>query len=318
LFYNDDLAEAITLSGQVVIQWAQRSFNEFLNKMLGTKGIDFIIAADTDSNYINLEMLVAQYRSKKPDATTEDIVNFLDMFCEKKMQPEINRFFQELADLMNAYDQKMYMKREAIAEKAIWTGGKRYIMSVWDNEGVRYAKPKFKMTGIEAVRSSTPTVCRDAIADAAKLLLCGTEDEFLDYMEAFEKKFNDASIPDIARNSSVKDLQKYLSGETKVIPAHVSGALAYNELLKKNDLTKVYPLIRDGDKIKFLKLKKPNPTFGQWIAFPNGEFPKELDLERYVDRQDHYHVGFLKPMTTLCDAAGRRVERSFSLSDFFG
>lgn len=318
LFYNDDLAEAITLSGQVVIQWAQRSFNEFLNKMLGTKNKDFVIAADTDSNYINFEMLVDQYKSRKPDATTEEIVNFLDMFCEKKMQPEINRFFQELADLMNAYDQKMYMKREAIAESAIWTGGKRYIMSVWDNEGVRYKKPKFKMTGIEAVRSSTPTVCRDAIAEAAELLLCGSEDDFLNYMEAFEVKFKSASIPDIARNSSVKDLKKYSEGEAKTIPAHVSGALAYNELVRTNHLGDIYPLIRDGDKIKFLRLKKPNPTFGQWIAFPNGELPKELDIERYVDRQDHYQTGFLKPMTTLADAAGRRVERSFSLSDFFG
>jgi DNA polymerase elongation subunit (family B) len=317
LFYNDDLAEAVTLSGQVVIQWAQNSFNAFLNKLLGTSGKDYIIAADTDSNYLNLELLVEMYRKKKPDASTIDIVQFLDKFCEEKVQPEINRFFQELADLMNAYEQKMYMKREAIAERAVWTGGKRYIMLVWNNEGVQYQKAKFKMTGIEAVRSSTPTNCRPAIAEAAELMLRTLDSEqFLKYIEKFKSEFDVAPFPDIARNSSVKDLQKYF-GVDKGVPSHVAGSLAYNKLIQKHGLENIYPLIRDGDKVKFLQLKQPNPTFGKWIAFPNGELPKEFGLERYVDRQEHYQIGFLQPMTTLATAAGMPVERSFSLSDFF-
>jgi DNA polymerase elongation subunit (family B) len=317
LFYNDDIAEAVTLSGQVVIQWAQESFNAFLNKLLGTKNKDYIIAADTDSNYLNLELLVEMYRKKKPDASTIDIVQFLDKFCEEKVQPEINRFFQELADLMNAYEQKMYMKREAIAERAIWTGGKRYIMLVWNNEGVQYQKAKFKMTGIEAVRSSTATICRPAIAEAAELMIRSLDkDDFLDFIDDFKSKFDKAPLPDIARNSSVKDLQKYF-GVAKGVPSHVAGSLAYNRLIQEHKLENVYPLIRDGDKIKFLQLKSPNPTFGKWIAFPNGELPKEFGLERYVDRQEHYQIGFLQPMTTLATAAGMPVERSFSLSDFF-
>jgi DNA polymerase elongation subunit (family B) len=316
LFYNDDLAEAITLSGQVVIQWAMESFNTFLNNLLGTTGKDYVIAADTDSNYLNLELLVEMYRKRKPDASAIDIVQFLDKFCEEKLQPEINRFFQELADLMNAYEQKMYMKREAIAERAVWTGGKRYIMSVWNNEGVQYTKAKFKMTGIEAVRSSTPTACRGAIAEAAEIMISLDQEKFIGYIEDYKKIFDSASLPDIARNSSVKDLQKYF-GVDKSVPPHVAGALAYNALIQKLGLEQKYPLIRDGDKIKFLALKTPNPTFGKWISFPNGELPQEFGLERYVDRQEHYRIGFLQPMTTLSNAAGMKVERSFSLSDFF-
>jgi DNA polymerase elongation subunit (family B) len=258
------------------------------------------------------------FLKQKPDASTEDIVNMLDSFCEKKIQPEIKRIYNELCDMMNGFEMKMRMKRESIAERGIWTGGKRYIMLVWDDEGVRYKKAKFKMVGIEAVRSSTPTVCRIAIQEAAEVLITLDEEKFIDYIEQFEKKFNNASYPDIARNSSVKDLQKYSSGDAKSVPSHVAGALAYNAMIKQKGIDNIYPLIRDGDKVKFLQLKSPNPTFGKWIAFPNGELPKELGLDVYVDRQAHYKIGFLQPMTTLATAAGLRVERSYSLSDFLG
>jgi DNA polymerase elongation subunit (family B) len=318
LFYNDDLAEAVTLSGQVVIQWAARNLNDFLNNLLKTNGRDYVVASDTDSLYLHLEEIVKMFLKQKPDASTEDIVNMLDSFCEKKIQPEIKRIYNELCDMMNGFEMKMRMKRESIAERGIWTGGKRYIMLVWDDEGVRYKKAKFKMVGIEAVRSSTPTVCRIAIQEAAEVLITLDEEKFIDYIEQFEKKFNNASYPDIARNSSVKDLQKYSSGDAKSVPSHVAGALAYNAMIKQKGIDNIYPLIRDGDKVKFLQLKSPNPTFGKWIAFPNGELPKELGLDVYVDRQAHYKIGFLQPMTTLATAAGLRVERSYSLSDFFG
>lgn len=317
LFYNDDLAEAVTLSGQVVIQWAASHLNDFLNDLLKTNGKDYVIASDTDSLYIHLEAIVEQFKRSKPDATTEDVVNMLDSICGKKLQPEITKFYDELCQLMNGYQLKMRMKRESIAERGIWTGGKRYIMLVWDDEGVRYKKAKFKMVGIEAVRSSTPTVCRGAIEEAAEILIGMDEDKFINYMETFEQKFGDASLPDIARNSSVKDLAKYRN-ETKSVPPHVAGALAYNDMIKKMNLGDYYPMIRDGDKVKFLKMKTPNPTFGKWIAFPNGELPKEFGIERYVDRQEHYQIGFLQPMTTLANAAGMSVERRHSLSDFFG
>ena len=81
-------------------------------------------------------------------------------FCQAKIEPFIDSSYQELATYVNAYDQKMQMKRENIADRGIWTAKKRYILNVWDSEGVRYAQPKLKMMGIEAVKSSTPAPCR--------------------------------------------------------------------------------------------------------------------------------------------------------------
>jgi DNA polymerase elongation subunit (family B) len=208
------------------------------------------------------------------------------------------------------------MKREAIAENAIWTGAKRYIMNVWNNEGVAYKEAKFKMVGIEAVRSSTPTVCRGAIEEAAKIVLSGNQEELLEYIEQFREKFNKADPADIARNSSVKELTKYKLGD-KGVPMHVKGALQYNAFLRKLNLENKYPKISDGDKIKFVSMNMPNPAQCEVIAFPSGYLPPEFRIEKYINREDHLKVGFLTPMTTLATAANMKTEHVATLEDFF-
>ena len=311
-FYNDDLAEAITLSGQVAILWAMKKVNEYISKIIGKEG-EYVIASDTDSLYVELKDLVAKFCA---DKTTKQKVDFLDRVCEDKIQPFIDNFYQDLADNVNAYEQAMQMKREAISEAAIWTGAKRYVMSVWNNEGVAYDPPYFKMTGIEAVRSSTPTICRGAIEDAAKIILNSGQDELFDYIEQFKTQFYNAEIAMIARNSSVKDIMKY-SNATKGIPMHVNGALTYNRMLVDKKLTQKYPKITDGDKIKFVTLRLPNPARSGVIAFPNGYLPPEFGLEDYVNKDEHLEVGFMNPIRTIANAADKKVDKISTLEDFF-
>lgn len=311
-FYSDDLAEAITVSGQTSIRWAMDNMNRYLNKLLGTDK-DYVIASDTDSLYIEMKGLVEKF---VPDKTTQEKVDFLDKVCEDKIQPYIDKFYGELSQRVNAYEQAMQMKREAIAENAIWTGAKRYIMNVWNNEGVAFKEAKFKMVGIEAVRSSTPTICRGAIEEAAKIVLTNDQEALFGYIERFREKFDKAAPADIARNSSVKELSKYRLGE-KGIPMHVKGALYYNEMLKKLNLTEKYPKISDGDKIKFVSLKLPNPARCDVIAFSTGFLPSEFDLDKYIDRDDHFDVGFLTPITTIATAGGMKAVKTSTLEDFF-
>lgn len=311
-FYSDDLAEAITLSGQVSIRWAMNRMNEYLNKLLGTDK-DYVIASDTDSLYIEMDELVKKF---VPDKTVQEKVDFLDKVCEGKIQPHIDKFYGELANEVNAFEQAMAMKREAIAESAIWTGAKRYIMFVWNNEGVAFKEAKFKMVGIEAVRSSTPTICRNAIEEAAKIALKNDQEGLFKCVDEFREKFDKADPADIARNSSVKELTKYRLGE-KGIPMHVKGALFYNEMLKKLNLTEKYPKISDGDKIKFVSLKLPNPARCDVIAFPTGYLPPEFGLDKYINRDDHFDVGFLTPITTIATAGGMKAAKISTLEDFF-
>ena len=161
-YYKLVNAEAITLSGQVSIRWIENKMNGFLNKILKTEEVDYVIASDTDSIYLNMGPLVDKFLSHKSDDKTK-VVELLDKICEDKLEPFIERSYKELADYVAAYDQKMIMKRENIAERGIWTAKKRYILNVWNSEGVQYSEPKLKMMGIEAVKSSTPAPCRTII-----------------------------------------------------------------------------------------------------------------------------------------------------------
>ena len=220
---------------------------------------------------------------------------------------------------MNAYDQKMQMKRENIADRGIWTAKKRYILNVWDSEGVRYAEPKLKIMGIEAVKSSTPAPCRQMIKDGLKLVMSGTEDEVIDFIENSRKDFRALPPEEISFPRSVSNVVKYKGVNTiyaKGTPMHVRGALLFNFYIKERGLDKKYAYIQNGEKIKFCYLKNPNPTRENVISFIQ-DFPKELDLIRFVDYDMQFNKAFLDPLRVILDAIGWSVEKKVSLESFF-
>jgi DNA polymerase elongation subunit (family B) len=317
-YYKLENAEAITLSGQVSIRWIENKMNQHLNKILKTDGIDYVIASDTDSIYLNMGPLVERvYKGR--EKTTEGIVSFLDKICQMEFEKYIESSYQELAEYVNAYDQKMQMKRENIADRGIWTAKKRYILNVWDSEGVRYEEPKLKMMGIEAVKSSTPAPCRKMIKDALKLMMSGTEDEVIDFIESARKEFKKLPPEQISFPRSASDVQKYQSSSdiyTKGTPIHVRGALLFNHYIKQHKLTNKYSLIQNGEKIKFIYLKKPNSIHENIISFIQ-EFPKELNLDKYIDYDLQFEKAFLEPLKIILDAIGWKVEKTVNLESFF-
>ena len=318
-YYKLANAEAITLSGQVSIRWIENRMNKYLNKVLKTEGEDYVIASDTDSIYLNLGPLVESvYKGR--EKTTEGVVTFLNKVCEMELEKYIDRCYQELADYVNAYDQKMFMKRENIAERGIWTAKKRYILNVWDSEGVRYEEPKLKMMGIEAVKSSTPAPCRTMIKDGLKLMMNGTEEEVIDFIDKCRVKFKELPPEEIAFPRSVSDVVKYRSHAdiyAKGTPIHCRGALLYNHYLKEKKLTNKYSLINNGEKIKFLYLKKPNIIQENVISFIQ-DFPHELGLDKYIDYDLQFEKSFVEPLKSILDAIGWNVEKTVNLELFFG
>lgn len=317
-YYKLENAEAITLSGQVAIRWIENKMNQYLNKILKTDGVDYVIASDTDSIYLNLGPLVEDvYKGRKK--TTESIVTFLDKICEVELEKYIEGCYQELANYVNAYDQKMQMKRENIADRGIWTAKKRYILNVWDSEGVRYEEPKLKIMGIEAVKSSTPAPCRQMIKDALKLMMSGTEDEVIAYIDRCKSEFKKLPPGDISFPRSVSDVQKFYSSSTiyaKGTPIHARGALLFNYHIKEKKLTKKYSSIGNGDKIKFCYLKKPNSIHENVISFIS-DFPKELNLDKYIDYDLQFEKAFLDPLKAILNAIGWEVTKTATLDSFF-
>jgi DNA polymerase elongation subunit (family B) len=317
-YYKLVNAEAITLSGQVSIRWIENKMNGFLNKILQTEEVDYVIASDTDSIYLNMGPLVDKFLSHKSDDKTK-VVQLLDKICEDKLEPFIEQSYTELADYVSAYEQKMIMKRENISERGIWTAKKRYILNVWNSEGVQYSEPKLKMMGIEAVKSSTPAPCRQMIKDGLKLMMSGTEEEVIDFIDNCRKEFKALPPEQIAFPRSVSDVVKYRSYSdiySKGTPIHCRGALLFNHYIKEKKLDNKYSLINNGEKIKFIYLKKPNIIQENVISFIQ-DFPHELGLDKYIDYELQFEKSFLDPLKSILDAVGWNVEKKVNLDLFF-
>jgi len=309
-------AEGITMAGQLTIRWIERDVNTYLNKLLKTNNDVYVVASDTDSIYIKLDSIVNKIFKDKSD--NKKIVKVLDKFCEEKLQPYIDKSFSRLAGYVKAYDQKMFMKREVIANKGIWTAKKRYILNVYNEEGLDLKEPKLKIMGIEAVKSSTPAPCRVKIKEALKVIMNQDESSLINFIENFRNHFKKLSPEDIAYPRSCNNLKKYSSSKDiyqKSTPIHVKGALIYNNMLKKNKLRK-YEVIQDGDKIKFITLKEPNPIREHVISFST-KLPKEFNLHQYIDYDEMFTKSFLEPLRFIVNAIGWNFERKATLDEFF-
>ena len=315
-WFDVKYAESITLSGQLSIKWMEKKINEYLNKVLDTEEVDYVIAVDTDSLYITLDRLV---ESVLENPTTKETLEFLDKVASEKLEPFIDKGYEELAKYTNAYEQKMFMKREAIADKGFWTAKKRYALNVLDNEGVRYKDPDLKVMGLEVVRSSTPGVCRESLKEAIRLILQKDNEAFISYIEQFREEFFNMGIEDVAFPRGCRYLDKYRDKDTiyrKGTPIHVRGSLVYNSMLKEYGIEKRYDPINEGDKIKFCYLRLPNPTKGNVIAFPN-VCPSKFGLLQYVDYDLQFEKTFLEPLKNITEAIQWKLDRQKTLEDFW-
>jgi DNA polymerase elongation subunit (family B) len=315
-FYDVRNAEAVSVAGQLSIRWAERAVNQYLNKVLETDGTDYVIASDTDSLYIALDSLVQKVGLGED---TQKTIKFMDTVCEGKIQDVIDGCYGEMAEYVNAFEQKMVMKREVLAEVAIWTGKKHYILNVHNSEGVQYDEPKLKIMGIEAVKSSTPEPCRNALKEALKIMMNGTEEDVINYIENFKTKFKTLPAEEVSFPRSVKGLAKYHDSASiyqKSTPIHVKGSLIYNKILQNKRLTRKYPKIQEGEKIKFAYLKEPNPTGDTVIAMLNA-LPDEFELKPYIDYEKQFSKSFLDPIIGILNVIGWEHERKTNIMGFF-
>jgi DNA polymerase elongation subunit (family B) len=316
-YFDVKQAEAITLGGQLSIRWIERDVNKFMNKVLETDNQNYVVASDTDSIYISMGKLVEKVCK---DKTPQQITDFLDKVSEQKLQKIIDGSFEHLADYVNAFEQKMVMKREAIANKGIWVAKKRYMLNLFDEEGIRYEYPKLKVMGVEAVKSSTPEICRTKIKEAIRVIMNESEDDLIKYVADFKELFKTLSPEEVAFPRSCNNIMKFADSSSiykKGTPIHVKGALIYNYNLHKHKLEMKYPVIKDGDKIKFLMLKIPNPIKDTVISFAS-KIPYEFDLHKYVDYDLQFQKTFTDPLKFILDSIGWKLEREATLEAFFG
>ncbi len=319
-YYNLLVAEAITTSGKLSIRWIESALNGYLNKILDTDKQQYIVGADTDSVYITFDGLVNKVFKDRKETTK--IIDFLDTIATEKIEPFIDKSYSELASYLNAYSNKMSMKREVIANKGLWTAKKRYILNAYDVEGVRYKEPQLKIMGLEAIKSSTPAPCREKIKEALKIIMSGDEKMLNTFIQDFRKEFMNMAPEEIAYPRSVNGLGKWTDSSNlfaKGAPIHVKGAILYNHLIKRHKLGNKYPNIMEGDKIKFLHLKTPNVYQSTAITFPT-KLPKELDFYSIIDYDVQYEKSFVEPLKFITDKILWNIDKSYgaqgNLMDF--
>jgi len=319
-FYDLRMALAVTQTGKLSIRWIEDKLNQYMNNLLSTDK-DYVIASDTDSIYLKLGPLVEKVYGVNGKITLpgNKVIEFMDKVCEQKIQPFIDKSYKELADYVHAYEQKMQMKREALADKAIWTAKKRYIMNVYNNEGVQYHEPKMKVMGLEMVKSSTPAAIREKMSEVINIILNKDESAVQEFIANFKKEFKLLQPEDISFPRGLNGLKEYSSGEgtyKKGTPIHVKGAILYNHYLIKYNLTTKYPLIQEGEKIKFTYLKAPNPFRDTVVSYPV-RLPKEFGLSDYIDYDTQFEKAFLDPVKIILDCIGWQSEKTNSLESFF-
>jgi len=315
-YYDDRIAEGITLSGQFIIRETASALNEFLNDTLKTEDVTYSFYTDTDSCYITLKALVDKFFADKPK---DKLIDILDKVGEEQIEPCIAKAMTKLAEYTNAFEEKIFFKREAIADNCLWVAKKRYAMNVWDNEGVRYETPDLKVMGLEIVRSSTPAPVRDSLREAVRICLTQDEKALHDYVEKTKKSFLAMTPEEIAFPRGCNNMSKYRDvGNiySKGCPIHVRGGLLYNHYLKEFNISEKYEKIQEGDKIKFIFLKEPNTIRENILGF-NSKIPKEFGIHSYIDYEMMFQKAFLEPLDTIVKTLGWHTEKQSTLEDLF-
>lgn len=316
-YYDIRIASAITMTGQAVVRRCERNTNRFMNKILKTDK-DYVIAIDTDSVFVCMEDLIDKYC---PDQTDVDkVIDIMDKISAQKILPMMNKGFDELFVYLNGYKSRMNIKRESLSSKAIFLAKKKYVMYVYNNEGVKYAEPKLKIKGLEIVRSSTPEICREAIKKGVKIIFDEGESATQSYIKEFREKFINSSADAVAFPRGINDLEKWVdnNGRPKTgMPMHVTAAYNFNMMIDKLSLNKKYEKIKSGEKVKFIYLKKPNPVQSHTIAFPS-LLPKELGIDEYIDYDVQFEKAFLSPIKSIMDVIGWQTEKKTDLTSLFG
>lgn len=315
-WFNFYHAESITKSGQTYIKYIDMEINKYLNKALDTKEQDYVIASDTDSVYLDLSGVVDKMNIIETEQT--QIVSKLDEFCEKCLQPYINKQFKKLSDRLNVYSHRTEMKRETIANKGIWKAKKMYILNAWNIEGVQFDKPKLKIQGIEAVRSSTPNVCRKYIKKALDIIMNESEEKLQEYISEIRNEYKKLPFEDVAFPRGVNNVEKYKDSKeiyTKGTPIHVKASLLYNNIIKTHNLKNIQP-ISNGDKIKYCYLLLPN-VVGDTVIANADTLPKELEIDDYIDYNKQFEKSFIEPLKSITETIEWQLERKLTLERFF-
>jgi DNA polymerase elongation subunit (family B) len=328
-FYDVDNATAVTTTGQTVIKSTADMANIKYNKELGNPDLDSNIYIDTDSVFFSAAPLLDKRNPSWRDNDQDIIAGFVNEIAEE-VQDYLNQFYDVLSErIFNVPKDKhrLEIKKEYVAKAGLWIAKKRYAQWIISDNGVPVDKLDVK--GLDVKRSSFPKAFQECMGTVLIDILKGkSEEEISDYVVDFKKKMVNRPIAEIAKNSAVKNLSKYMpKGKRQLFqfgkgtPAHVKAAISYNDCLKHFDAPFKYEPMKNGDKVKWVYLKN-NPLGIDGVAFTGYSDPPELEdfVKTYVDHTKIFERELKGKLQDFFDAIGwgdvvselRTAEKFFS------
>ena len=289
-FYDVDNAEATTITGQTVIKTTEMIANQYYKSIIG-KEDDYNVYTDTDSVFYQAAPLV-KARNPQIDVESDEQMVPAILSVAQEVQAHINKVYDTMSKkLFNVDSHRFDIKQETIAKGGFWVSKKRYAQWIINDNTVPCDKMDVK--GLDVRRSSFPTYFKKVMETVLLDILKGVDKSIIDdKLIKFKEKMSDQNFTDIAKNSAVKDMSKYVKSRKeyalgefeKGTPAHVKAAITYNRLLKHYNAPYKYEPMKDGDKIKWVYLKK-NPLGLETTAFTGHNDPPQINqfVQQYID-----------------------------------
>lgn len=322
-YYDVRIATAITVTGRYLIQWTEKVINAYMNRWADTHGVDYVIAGDTDSLYINMEKVVKKFPHSDD---IKQVIDNLDQFADKYLEAGIRRAMREVQAYLHNNDH-ISMKREAISDVGIFAKKKHYILRVHNSEGVAYDPPKLKIMGMRLITSSIPEVCRKILKDAIPICLDGTNEDLSNYIKGIRATWRTLKLSDIAVNSSINNIGKYtgdkygllleqaLADRDKIVlvspewyankaPMQVKAAINFNYLIDRLGIEGQYMRVLDGTKSKIVPLRSPNHYGIQEITLSGDILPPEFKLDEFVDYDALWIRNIESPLNEILSPIG--------------
>lgn len=336
-WYDLRMSTSVTLGGQVGIKIAANAVDAHLHTICPDTP-SACIGGDTDSFYVNF----GPYAEKLGLTTVDQISDYIKDVLEPIIEESMKKYF----DYMNHFEFCLNFKREVIAESGFFLDKKkRYAMLVKDSEGVRFNEPELKVVGLELLRSSTPAAVKPWLEEAILVILDNDRHKLVRWLKDKREAYEKLPIEEISQNSSVSNISKYLSpiyddynqitgykvikpttrirdvktGEEKDrglgIPINSMAAINWNDYIARNKLDKQYQAIREGSKIKLLRLK-PNPYKYEVIGY-EGYWNQDFDLTSFIDRDTMFEKTFKQYIRNITNTFAWNLDLEYTVDDIF-